>query len=64
MSATDASISPRVSLRKCVEAVILNRRDGIAGQIDPNWYPSNFEYGNIEAEVQTVLCKAGVEYGE
>jgi len=57
-------IAPLVSLRECVEAVIMNRRHGIMGQIDPNWYPSNHEYGNIEAEVRTVLCKAGVEYGE
>lgn len=53
-----------VSLKKCVEAVILNKRGGMPGQFDPNWYPSNFEYGNIEAEVQTVLSTAGVDYAE
>lgn len=49
------TIISKKELERCIEAVILNKRDGAMGQLNPNWYPDNFEYGNIKAEVQACL---------
>lgn len=42
-------------VEEATEAVIDNKRQGIIGVMDANWYPSNYEYGNIKAEVQTTI---------
>lgn len=42
-------------VERVTEAVIDNKRHGLMGMADPNWYPDNFEYGNIKAEAQTAI---------
>lgn len=42
-------------VEEVTEAIIDNKRHGITGDIDPNWYPNNDEYGNIKAEAQVAI---------
>lgn len=51
MSSTGHQINPK-TIKLVSEAVVQNKRHGILGH---DWIPSNYEYGNIEAEAQTAI---------